>query len=213
MPNQPAPAISQMHSLSRAFDAMNKGLFNSTLPRVMFTFSRRKDTNGFYVPEVWSKYERTLAEISLNPDALTRSVKEIYATLAHEMCHHWQHVHGTPPRKGYHDTEWARCMCGIGLRPIRPNGDRSKMTGQKMTHEIIEGGRFELLVDSLPKSSLLEWFAAPLSSEKLAEKAAKQKVKYDCGSCGIAVWGKEGLRISCLECDQEMASDSDTPTT
>ena len=62
--------------------------------------------------------DRRTAEIALNPDTFEdRTDMEILNTLAHEMCHLWQHYFGKPSRGGYHNREWATMMEKIGLMP------------------------------------------------------------------------------------------------
>ena len=54
----------------------------------------------------------------MNPDTFTgRTDEEILSTLAHEMAHVWQQTHGKPPRRSYHDRQWAAKMKEIGLQP------------------------------------------------------------------------------------------------
>src|SRR5580704_14785532 len=63
----------------------------------------------------------------MNPDTFTgRSVEEILSTLAHEMAHVWQQSHGTPPRRCYHDQQWAAKMKEIGLL----HRDTGRATGE-----------------------------------------------------------------------------------
>jgi Zn-dependent peptidase ImmA (M78 family) len=40
----------------------------------------------------------------------TCSIEAGLFTLAHEMAHVWQKTHGTPPRRFYHDRQWAAKM-------------------------------------------------------------------------------------------------------
>ena len=63
----------------------------------------------------------------MNPDHFGRSDEEILSTLVHEMAHVWQQTHGRPPRRCYHDREWAAKMREIGLQPSttgQPGGQK-----------------------------------------------------------------------------------------
>jgi predicted SprT family Zn-dependent metalloprotease len=52
----------------------------------------------------------------MNPDTFTGRIDEdILSTLAHEMAHVWRQRDGTPPRRAYHDRQWAAKMREIGL--------------------------------------------------------------------------------------------------
>ncbi|MCF8884135.1 SprT-like domain-containing protein, partial [Erythrobacter sp. SN021] len=81
-------------------------------------------------------------EIALNPAHFAnRKPREVLSTIAHEMVHLWQHHYGSPPRKGYHDKQWAAKMHEIGLIPTDTGEIGGKETGQKVTHLIEENGR------------------------------------------------------------------------
>jgi hypothetical protein len=58
----------------------------------------------------------------MNPDSFTgRTDEAIMSTLAHEMAYVWQQNHRTPPRRSYHDRQWAAKMKEIGLPKPTPN--------------------------------------------------------------------------------------------
>ena len=59
----------------------------------------------------------------------------------HEMVHVWQHAHGKPGARGYHNKEWAAKMKAIGLQPSSTGMVGGKETGQRMMDYIIPGGR------------------------------------------------------------------------
>ena len=73
----------------------------------------------FYAGPVASAEARAkLIREALNADGFVgRSDEQICSTLAHGLCHLWQHVYGTPPSRGYHDREWSMKMRTIGLMP------------------------------------------------------------------------------------------------
>jgi hypothetical protein len=45
--------------------------------------------------------------------------------------------HGIPPRRSYHDRQWAATMKEIGLRPSTTGEPGGKETGQSVTHYIL----------------------------------------------------------------------------
>jgi predicted SprT family Zn-dependent metalloprotease len=74
----------------------------------------------------------------MNPDSFTERTDEaIMSTLAHEMAHVWQQSHRTPPRRSYHDRQWAAKMKEIGLQPSTTGERGGKETGQSVTHYIL----------------------------------------------------------------------------
>jgi len=58
----------------------------------------------------------------------------------HEMVHLWQHMHGKPGARGYHNKEWAAKMKAIGLQPSNNGMVGGKETGQHMMDYIIPDG-------------------------------------------------------------------------
>ena len=53
-----------------------------------------------------------------------------------------EQTHGTPPRRSYHDRQWAAKMKEIGLQPSTTGEPGGKETGQTVTHYIVKGGAF-----------------------------------------------------------------------
>src|SRR5260370_21620990 len=89
-------------------------------------------------------------EIALNPNYFaTRKPDEVLSTLAHEMCHLWQHHFGKRPSGGYHNRQWAAKMHEIELIPTDTGELGGKETGQKRTHVIEENDRFSCAVPKL----------------------------------------------------------------
>lgn len=209
-----APTVAQFSAYKAMFDHFNATLFGGTLPEVLLNFSRHSGALGFFAPERWTHAEagERVHEISLNPSYLgTRPARETASTLVHEMCHLWQQAHGTPPRRGYHDREWAQKMVSVGLQPVCPKTGKDKMSAHALTHRIIEGGPFAVAFESLPAAALLPWTCAEASAHSGSTgggsttggdgtdgKKSRNKVKYTCPVCAANVWGKPGLALACL---------------
>ena len=104
-----------------AYDFFNMGLFSGALPPCLITMQRRKGSYGYFSGERFhntANHEEVTDEIALNPmHFATRTPEQVLSTLVHEMVHLWQHHYGTPPRKSYHDKEWAAKMREVGLIP------------------------------------------------------------------------------------------------
>ena len=98
-----------------------------------------------------------------NPDSFAgRSDEMILSTLAHEMAHVWQQTHGKPPRKSYHDRQWAGKMREIGLQPSSTGEPGGKETGQSVTHFIIPEGRYAKAYAKLAATGFqLHWQSVP----------------------------------------------------
>ena len=208
------PTIQNMTSFQAAFDFFNQELFGNSLPQVILNFSRSgSKTIAFYAPKRWQQGEEVsqeaLDEISLNPKYLGRTLDKIMSSLVHEQCHLWeQAVSGKPSRRSYHSRQWASKMQEIGLQPDDGTG---KETGQRVSHTIIDGGAFQKIFESMPEEFALPWRVFVEMEEATGGEAGKapatksksgKRFKYNC-SCGVNIWGKEGLRVICGECEVE----------
>jgi len=110
----------EYQGFQQAYDFFNRELFDRSLPQVLVTLQRHAKSRGYFSPERFNGRidETAVHELALNPDAFTgRTDEMILSTLAHEMAHVWQQTHGKPPRRSYHDRQWAAKMREIGLQP------------------------------------------------------------------------------------------------
>jgi len=219
------PTLEQMTAYQQAFDYFNQELFGNHLPQVILNFSRSgSHTIAFYAPKRWQQEEtrvdqQALDEISLNPKYLGMSMEEIMSSLVHEMVHLWQFAFGNPSRRSYHNKEWAMKMKEVGLQPYDGTG---KETGQNVSHKIIEDGLFQKVFQTMPESHSLPWRVfiegdgerggkkatgegKQLGKEPTSQPKSKsgKRLKYSCPSCETNIWGKEGLRIGCIDCEEE----------
>lgn len=140
---QKAP-LALYESLQSAYRHFNLELFSDELPDVLFTVQRQHGSLGYFMPDQWAAPDgETCHEIAINPVHMgTSRLLEVLQTLVHEMVHCWQHVLRAPPKKGYHNKEWAHKMMDIGLQPSstgKPGGD---IIGYSMSDYVIEGGAF-----------------------------------------------------------------------
>jgi hypothetical protein len=223
------PTVEQFDAYRGMFQWFNDQLFDGGLSGVMLNFSRQANTYGFLAPERWKRGDGAKAhEISINPDTLLdRDPRAVASTLVHEMVHAWQYTYGKPPRRGYHDRQWAAKMESIGLIPSHTGEPGGKRVGVRMTHYIDDDGRFAKVYAAMPPELGLPWRSwGPSAIERLrrvvggaggepggepdpeggdptsapAPRLDPSKVKYTCPGCAINTWGKEGLRIGCLDC-------------
>ena len=139
-------------------------------------------------------------ELALNPDGFHgRTDGLILSTLVHEMCHVWQETHGTPPRRGYHDRQWAGKMREIGLQPSSTGEAGGKETGQSVSHYLLPEGRFAKASAALAASGFaLHWQSVPAIEQARGKKSSK--TKFTCPNCGLNAWAKPNACLICGEC-------------
>ena len=152
--NEATITVSQYKTFQLAFDYFNAKLFDGGLPQLLVTLQRHGGTLGYFAPKRFiARANGEIAhELALNPDGfLGRTDEDITSTLIHEQVHLWQQVHGRPPRRGYHDKQWAGKMKSIGLYPSSTGKVGGKETGGRVSHFIIPGGPFQLAWQELAR--------------------------------------------------------------
>jgi predicted SprT family Zn-dependent metalloprotease len=146
-----SPTTRTYTSLDRAYDHFNRKLFGNQLPPCLITTQRHKGAYGYFSGDRFAcidKPEDITDEIALNPAGFAgRTSMQTISTLVHEMVHLWQHHFGKTSRAGYHNREWAAKMHEVGLIPTDTGDLGGKETGQKVTHIIEDGGRFQKACD------------------------------------------------------------------
>lgn len=207
-----APETAIVERLDRAFDVMNARLFGGRLPGVVITLVRKRNAAGYFSPERFRARagEGKAHEIGMNPDTFgERDSRRILSTLLHEMCHLWQQVEGTTPRRGYHDKQWAAKMREVGLAPFNVDNPKRDV-GQKCSHEIVEGGPADALIAELIAAGLtVEYHSQDVittgaTAGGAGAKGPKTKHAYQCPGCECKAWGKPGLNLHCGDCDVDL---------
>lgn len=218
------PTTEQFNTYQALYDYFNEHLFDGELPGIILNFSRKGGACGFFAPNRWHRGETKTHEISINPTHLASDpFIEVCQTLVHEQAHLWQHAFGKPSRPGYHNHEWAAKMDAVGLMPSSTGREGGAKVGQHMSDYPIEGGRFMAAFTALPSGLKLPWIAnesrfqasilgtltIPAAGAQGTEVQApapdpKKKIKYTCPGCQAKAWGKPGLQIKCVPCDQAM---------
>ena len=201
----PKPSREIYTGLQSAYDHFNRVLFSGELPQAMIVLHRKRGAHGYFWAEQFAdrKGQSSLDEIALNPASLIRDEEEALSTLVHEMCHLWQHHFGEPSRSGYHNQEWADKMEGVGLVPSDTGEEGGKRTGQKMTHYIEDGGKYEKAYANWRSKGSINWSAHP----EAAPSKARNKTRYvcDCEPPNV-VYGKPNLGMLCLHCGEHFAN-------
>lgn len=199
-------------SLMQAYELLNRTLFDGKLPNCLVTLQRKSNCRGYFAGARFVTRDglQTTDEIALNPatfkDGDTRT---ILSTLAHEMAHLQQHHFGRPGKGGYHNQEWGEMMLAIGLQPISID-QPGKMTGNKVTHTIIDGGAFDLAaIELVIKRRVIIDYVEAWSETGKAKAKAKLKVKYSCEGCGVNCWAKADCIFVCGACDEEMKAEEE----
>lgn len=203
-------------------------LFGGELSDCILSFARLRHVLGYFCPDRFENQNGELAhEISLNPAHLkVRGDRDALSTLVHEMVHLWRHDHGPlnarggKGSRGYHDKVWAAKMIEVGLMPVSFD-QPGKMTGYRVSHEIIEGGQFDLDCSELLANGFqINWHDRPQFPEPEDDpdagdeptpakpKKKKDRVKFTCVECGLNAWAKPSAQLVCGPCGLTLISQS-----
>jgi hypothetical protein len=213
-PVEASPTKTQYAELDLAYGWFNEALFGGELPYCLLTMNRKAKAHGYFCGDRFQTRDGLIVtdEIALNPDSMRdRDDRASLATLVHEMVHLWQHRFGEPPRKSYHDKQWAAKMREVGLIPSSTGEPGGKETGSRVTHYIEEGGRFAVSYERLVATGWTMPFIQTPGDVARAARQKASKTKFQCPCCEQAAWGKPTLKIICSECDELMvAADAET---
>jgi len=180
------PTKQNYDELSQAYDFFNQRLFGGALPGCLFTLQRHPRSMGYFGHARFVNRDDTKSdEIALNPEYFaTRPVEDVLSTLVHEQVHQWQRHFGTPPRRSYHDQEFATKMEYIGLMPSATGTPGGKKTGEKMSHYIMADGPFIHACKALLQTSfVIVWYDRfPVQMVKEYEFAAAMTVSVPMAS-------------------------------
>lgn len=205
------PTLLQFGALNEAFKYFNENLFDNKLPLPVLVLCKSlRKSYGSYSYQTWiDNCGNKFDQININPKFLSKSsAKEIYSTLVHEMVHLWQFNFTDKTKNGYHDKQFAQAMLRIGLQTSNTGEIGGKTTGQRMSDYILEDGKFAEAFSKMPKKFVLPFIHSHFKgSDNVVTSEvdniivnAKNKVKYRCPSCEMAVWGKSNLKIECMNC-------------
>jgi predicted SprT family Zn-dependent metalloprotease len=204
-----SPTTRSYSDLEKAYDHFNLRLFDNKLPPCLITLQRHKGAYGYFSGERFASMDgaEITDEIAMNPATFEgRTPLEILSTLAHEMAHLWRHrcSEKKPPRGGYHDIVWVEVMIEIGLIPQAVNGPVGKGTGDKVSHRIEPGGRFEREAKRFLERNTLGLYSDRAGDQETRKKKAASKTRYTCPACEQNAWAKPDANLKCGDCDETM---------
>lgn len=198
-------------ALFRAYDLMNRSLFDAKLPPALPSLRRNKRSKGqFHYRCLCDDKGHYIDEICLNPECFGAGLEEeILSNLAHEMVHLWQHHYGTPGRGNYHNREWAEKLKSIGLHPSSNGRDTGQETGDHMGQFIVALGPFEKVATELIDTGFkIDWRSCAEAvveaceqtkpgTETTSKTTSGQRIKYSCSVCGWNIWSSAGAEGDC----------------
>lgn len=186
-------------TLGELFDQFNEYLFNSEVEKPVITISP-DTTSGAYgwctTQKIWKSETEEYYEINVCAEYLNRPIKEVCATLIHEM------VHLDNINKGIKDTS------GNG----RYHNKKFKETAEAHGLIIEKQGNVGWSKTSLQESTA-QWINENIKIEKFdiarakqtksAGAAAKSKYKYYmCPCCHVKFYTVATINATCEDCNE-----------
>lgn len=205
--------------LERAFKIFNEVYFENCLPEVIITIQSKPRAYGYIttVP-VWKEDNAYFYEINITAEYLNRPIKNVLATLQHEMCHLYAMVKGikdTSQNGRYHNKRFkqiaeARDLLidyeeGIGYSVTQPSSKfietiRKYNLDNDINHH--RGMFIETIIgkggDDSGKGG------ADLPGVDGIQKKKSSTRKYICRGCGISVRATKDVWIICGNCKKDM---------
>lgn len=233
-PIEKPPPMRTYAELDKAVRHFNRELFEDRLPACLLTMMRTRGAYGYYSPERLINIDdasEVVDEIGLNPAYFaTELTTKVLSTLVHEMVHLWQQHFGRPSRRGYHNKQWAVKMVEIGLVPSSTGAPGGSPIGERMSHYIQPGGRFEIACSAYLARNSTTLFqdatyrvvrpneddtSRPFDDdrglgariEKIARdrrRKAASKTRFTC--CGQNAWAKPSVELVCGLCGEGMSA-------
>ncbi|WP_060515478.1 hypothetical protein [Pseudomonas sp. NBRC 111132] len=207
------PPSHPLQQLQHAYHAINERFFSGALPGCEIGFSTRHGSEGHYRPGALPSGELCPALDQIAIGAHLSSSKMI-ESLAHQACHQYRQHSGPPPRRSYHDQVWAEKMVEIGLQPSSTGMPGGRVTGQKVSHYLLEGGGLSLLIRELHDQGLninLAGAAGPAGAGlRSANKKAWARTKYTCAGCNKSVLGGDQFNLVCGDCQLPLTAEVST---
>jgi hypothetical protein len=192
--------------LQSLFDIFNRELFAGELPDCMLTVDIAcRAALGYFRPHAFRNARgEVVDQVSLNPEhTISRPMRQVASTVAHELAHQWVHRCLGKRITGYHCKAWGRKMKAIGLMPSNTGQPGGKQTGYQMTHYAIPGGKFMGVVAALEVQGFaITWgrFQQALDAAgkpPVQDDTSKGKVKLACPQCRQVCWGAPTLDLIC----------------
>ena len=206
MTNGTEKYIGTVAYLGKLYDYCNAKLFGGELIKPVITVQcdERNKTNGWWsLKKVWKENDNDEGEHELNITAqqLNRPIKEIAATMIHEMCHQYASVNNLQDcsRSGtYHNKLFKKIAetHGLTVECVKTIG-WSHTTLTDETAAMID----EFVTDN-PDSII---YRAPVFKGQSVKTSSTRK--YICPVCGQSVRATKEVRIMCVDCDALMVED------
>ena len=183
--------------LNRIYDLLNARFFESSLSKPTITIYATPRAYGHFTlsENTWVSANGGTHEINIDAGTLGRPIKNVVATLLHEMVHYYNYIHHISDcsRGGkYHNHHFKEAAEAHGL--IVHHNDKNGWSKTEPSEERLEFVSANNLTDILIHRNV----------RKTSSKKKSSSRKYVCPCCGISVRATKEVSIACVKCSQIM---------
>ena len=195
--------IDTVKYLEKLFDFCNEKLFDNELEKPVITVQRdeRNKTNGWFsVSKVWKEndLDEGSHELNMTAQQLNRPIREIAATMIHEMCHLYaamNNLQDTSRSGNYHNKLFKKIAEQHGLKV-----ECVKTIG--WSHTELTPGTDVLITSFIEHNPETVIYRQPVFKGQTVKTSSTRK--YVCGCCGNSVRATKAVNIMCLDCNKAM---------
>ena len=196
--------------LNKVFDLLNYRFLEGVLSRPTITIQSTPKAYGHFTlsEDTWvSKFGGT-HEINIGAGTLSRPVESICATMLHEMVHYYKNGIQDTSRGGtYHNKRFkleaeAR---GLNVQHSEKYGWSHTSPADELLDFVLMNGLTDILLN---RNELTSFRITGTSTHNGTFTAPPRKMsstrKYICPCCGMSVRATRTVRISCMDCDEQI---------
>lgn len=197
--------IGTVNYLSRLYDYCNAKLFDGELTKPVITVQRDERNKAFgwwSKKKVWHESDENEGdgshELNIVAQELNRPIKEIAATMIHEMCHQYASVHNlqdTSRSGNYHNKVFKRIAEAHGLAV-----ECVRLMGWSVTSLTLETSALITDFEQLNPPDII--YRLPVFKGESVKSSSTRK--YVCPVCGTSVRATKEVHIQCVDCNQLM---------
>lgn len=201
--------------LEKMYNSLNADFFGGALPVPIITVQSKPGTWGHCSrAQIWQRKGETAYEMNIAAEAVGQELEKIMDTLLHEMVHLYCRENGIQEvsRGGtYHNGKFKELAEKVGLVCVEAGkyGWNTQGHGNdRLTEYALAKGWNEIKIGRESAPSYL-WVPPTQGTKEQGQGPKPERTsstyKLQCPKCKCSVRAtKQGLRIKCMACDEEM---------
>ncbi len=188
-------------TLEKMYYELNQDKFDGKLPEVIITIQSSPRAYGHVTTsKVWNNNNDKYYELNISAESLNRDIKEITATMLHEMVHIYHlinKIQDTSRNKTYHNKKFKAKAEEVGLIIQHdPKIGYSITSASKDLIKYIKEKKWKKI--DLNRETII-----PNKDGKNGKKTSSTR-KYICPACGLSVRATRDVKIMCYDCKEIM---------